>query len=108
VTTATPHPAVPLPAGFVEADDWQASGPDLPFRIIYGVKRPVTDHEVFVSTAAAQWADGSIDDGLVETPNAALLEGQGDTGVRLNSDQARELAAALLAAADELDGLAQR
>jgi len=42
----------------------------------------------------------------VEAPNAALLKGRTDTGVRVNSDQARELAAALLATADEIDSLA--
>jgi hypothetical protein len=104
-TTATTRPEVPLPVGFDEADEWQASGLSLPYRVIWGGNRTVTDHEVVVSNAAVQWADGSIDDGRVGAPSAALLNGRSDTGVRLNSDQSRALAAALLAAADELDGL---
>jgi hypothetical protein len=41
-----------------------------------------------------------------EAPGIAVLNGDRDTGLwPLNSDQARELAAVLLAAADEIDGL---
>jgi hypothetical protein len=65
-----------------------------------------------VSIHAFQWADGSLADGTgaegngLEAPGITVLD---DIGHPLNSDQARELAAALLAAADEIDRLeAQR
>jgi hypothetical protein len=45
-----------------------------------------------------QYSDGRLDDEI-----AIVVEGGRDEG--LNSDQARELAAHLLAAADELEGL---
>lgn len=81
----------------------------MPYRFITFADQTVTDHPVRVSMHAFQWADGSLADGAgaegngVEAPGIAVLDGN----IRpLNSDQARELAAALLAAADELDGLA--
>jgi hypothetical protein len=102
-TTIHSHPDVPLPAGFVTADDWQASGPGMPYRFIGCANRTVTDHAVWVSMQAVQWADGSLSDGSgVEAPGIAVLEASARP---LNSDQARELAAALLAAAAELDRL---
>jgi hypothetical protein len=102
-TTAatTPRPDVPLPQGF-SADVWEPREPNPPYRILFGDDRTVADHDVRVSTEAVQHADGRI-----EEAKAALL-GQRDTGIRLNSDQARELAAALLEAADEIDGWAAR
>ncbi|MGO8771500.1 MAG: hypothetical protein ACLQIK_01160 [Mycobacterium sp.] len=61
-----------------------------------------------ISTAAIQFADGSIDDGDIEPPSVAILDGDTDTGIQLNADQARKLASVLLAAADEVDGWAAR
>ena len=56
--------------------------------------------------SAVQWADGTIDDGQIEGPNVYVYDlGEGGP---LNSDQARELAAALMEAAAELDRWAQR
>jgi hypothetical protein len=75
----------------------------LPYRVV-GADRGVTDHRVCVSTAAIQWADGSIDDGRMMARCPELLDGITEAISGLNSDQARELAAALLEAADELDG----
>jgi hypothetical protein len=97
-TTTSPRPDVPLPPGVTGVDDWQADERQ-PYRVVFGEYRGVTDHPICVSTAAVQWADGSLDDGQIEAPNMVLL---GDER-SLNSDQARELAAALLAAAAELD-----
>ena len=56
-----------------------------------------------VQASAVQFADGSIDDGGVHEPPHVYL---GDDG--LTSAQARELAAALLDTADEVDRWAQR
>ena len=47
------------------------------------------NHTVQISTAAIQFADGSIDDGDIEPPSVAILDGDTDTGIQLNADQAR-------------------
>jgi hypothetical protein len=97
-TTATPD--VPLPAG-AEADVWDDGG-----RTIRGPLRGVDGYDLIVWTAAEQFADGSIDvDGEVEAPNV-LVENHAARG--MTSDQARELAAVLIEAADEIDGWAAK
>lgn len=108
MTTTTPR--IPfLPLGFISADDWQQNGADMPYRLIFGADRTVTDHAVCVSTHAYQFADGTIASRWVgEAPGMAVINGDRDTGLwPLNSAQARELAAALLAAGDELDALTE-
>jgi len=51
---------------------------------------------------AFQWSDGTLDDGdMLSAPGIAIHDV--DAGRPLNSDQARELAAALLEAAVEFD-----
>ena len=98
--TTNDCPTVPLPAGIVAAKGWQDSGlRELPYRVIFGAHRDVTDHKARVYTSAIQFADGRIDDGLIEAPSLAVSDADS-----LTSDQARELAALLLEAADELDG----
>ncbi len=103
-TTPTTEP-VPLPLGARTFDTWQDDDPQ-PYRVILGADRTVTDHKVRVSPSAVQWADGSVDDGHIEAPHVYVFE-LGE-GAPLNSDQARELAAALLEAAAEVDGWAVR
>jgi hypothetical protein len=98
-------PDVPLPAGATCADAWQSDEPQ-PSRIIEGTGRKITDHRLTVSSTAVQWADGSIDDGRIECPHIYVSELHNDSP--LNSDQARELAAALLEAAAEIDGWVNR
>ena len=56
-----------------------------------------------VQATAVQFADGRIDDGSVHEPPRVYL---GDDG--LTSAQARELAAALIETADEVDRWAAR
>lgn len=104
-TTTSPHPDVPLPAGALEADTWQALDRQ-PYRVVFGASRDVTDHAACVSTSAIQWADGNLDRGVIEAPGLVILSG--GESEPFNSDQARELAAALLEAASELDGWAAR
>lgn len=66
-----------------------------------GVIRGVSDSDVIVWTSCIEFWDGSIDtDGEIELP-ALHLDGALTT---LNSDQARELASALIEAAVEIDG----
>ena len=68
-----------------------------------GEGRGVTDHNVVVHTVAIQFADGRIDDGRIKAPTVTISHA-GYNGRGLSSTQARELAARLLEAADELDG----
>jgi hypothetical protein len=106
MTTATtnPLPNVPLPPGAALVDDWQDDTPQ-PYRIIHAPNRGVGGHDVIVWATAVQWADGSIDDGRIEAPWIGV-DIHGDHG--LSSTQARELAAVLIYAADEVDGWATR
>lgn len=78
--------------------DWQPHSLQ-PYRVIFGRDREVTAHAAVVGTNAVQFADGRIDDGRIEPPNVIA-----DVGSEtLSSVQARELAALLIAAADEID-----
>lgn len=97
------HPEVAPPPGVVIVDEWQQDDPQ-DYRVVIGADRTVTDHSARVSPSAVQWADGRVDDGRIEGPSVYVL----DVGAPLNSDQARELAAALLEAAAEVDGWAAR
>jgi hypothetical protein len=100
--TITPLPDVPLPAGAEFGDEWD---PDDLHRVVVGAERHVTDTDVVAWTSAIQFADGSIDDGSRSQSPQVNLGGNDD---ELNSDQARELATALLEAASEIDGWAGR
>jgi hypothetical protein len=91
-----------LPAGAVFADDWD--GRNRPYRIVRGPNRDV-DGRVTVRTSAAQWADGRIDTGPFE-PRYVHVETPGANGGVLTSSQARQVARALIAAADEIDAWA--
>jgi hypothetical protein len=99
MTTATPHD-VSVPPGF-RADDWQNDA--VPNRVLLGELRVIDGLDVdvvSVQVTAVQLSDGRIDDGSVyEPPHVHLRD---DT---LSPTQARELAAALIEAADELDRL---
>jgi hypothetical protein len=105
MTTAAqinPYPDIAPPAGARPIEDWQAIEPQ-PYRVVIGDDRTVTDHKLRVSPTAIQLADGSIDDGTtIEAPSVYVFD-LGESSP-LNSDQARELAAALLEAAAVLDG----
>jgi hypothetical protein len=94
------YPDIAPPPGAEFADDWEG---DSPHRVIVGFDRTVTDHTARVYAVVIQMADGSIDEGLIEGPHANIADGERSGIENLNSDQARELAAALLEAADEID-----
>src|ERR1700730_13781592 len=98
-TTTNPHPHVPLPAGAVFGDIWEGDDPE---RVVWGANRGITDSDLIIWTSAMQRTDGRIYSES-EPPKVHV-----DGGVDLNSDQARELAAALLEAAAELDGWSGR
>jgi hypothetical protein len=96
---------VPLPAGFVAPDEWEPSqilshGETRSWRLVYSADRKVTDHDACVSVRATQYSDGSLDD-------VEILANGADSDDPLNSDQARELASALIEAAAEVDRLVQ-
>jgi hypothetical protein len=93
-----PTPDVPLPAGAAFADIWEGTDPK---RVIMGPDRGVTDSDVRIWTTAIQRTDGGID----SEPEPPQVHIEADTDRSgLSSDQARELAAALLEAAAQLDG----
>jgi hypothetical protein len=95
-------PDVPVPAG-AEPDDWQDDVPQ-PYRILLGVLRNTDGVEhTTVQATAVQYADGRIDDGSVHEPPHVYLADNA-----LTTMQARELAATLIDAADEVDGWASR
>ena len=102
MTTATNPRDVPLPAG-AEADDDSWAFWDNEFRIFHGADRIVLgaagEKISEVRTGGIQLPDGSID--TRECPPSIDVYVLTDDG--LTSDQARELAAALLEAAAELD-----
>lgn len=95
----------PVPAGSRPQTDWETSeaGETL-YRLLTGKVRCITDSDAYVQTWATQLTDGAIDDGSAfgEEPHVEVPQ------VRLNSDQARELAAALLECAAELDRWSQK
>jgi hypothetical protein len=104
---------VQLPVGAVSADvsqDVQSA----PYRIVCGAGRHVDslsgfeDNNVVVSIAAIQFVDGSVDDGSrgIEAPTVHILDNNVQTITGITASHARELAAALVAAADEIDGWA--
>jgi hypothetical protein len=98
---------VPLPPGAVFADDWEDDEPQ-PYRIIMGADRgPVVGNygdQVRVWTGAAQLADGSVDDGSqIQQPCVHISNRNTDCIGGLTAAQARQLARALIAAADEID-----
>jgi hypothetical protein len=107
-TTTNPHPNVPVPAGAVFADDWEG---DEPQRVVTGPNRGITDHPAFVRTVASQRADGTVNVRPapgIEAPGITVFNGAFEIVDGLNSGRARELAAVLLEAADELDGWADK
>jgi hypothetical protein len=102
MTIAITNP-VPVPAG-ATPDIWQDDTPQ-PSRVVHGVCRAIEGRDdVLVGTTAIQFADGSVDDGSrVESPHV-YVETCADRG--LTAAQARELAAAILECANEVDGWA--
>jgi hypothetical protein len=94
-TSTDPHPDVTPPPGADMVDRWDG---DPPGRLIYGADRTVTDHPVRVYPYIRQLSDGSITEPYVYVADGEM-KGLGE----LNCDQARELAAALLETAAEID-----
>ncbi|HEX5253088.1 MAG TPA: hypothetical protein VFW69_04295 [Mycobacterium sp.] len=103
MTTATtnPRPDVAPPPGAAFVDDWQPEQ----YRIVYGSRREISG-EVEVSASVAQLADGTINGSSGEyDPPLVHVHTTGAFG--LTTEQARELAGAILDAVNELDGWAR-
>ncbi|MGE4364762.1 MAG: hypothetical protein AB7E41_21500, partial [Mycolicibacterium sp.] len=108
--------AVPVPAG-ATADEWSDDEPN-PYRVIWGSTHPVSVGrpsnegltEVRVYTHAVQKADGDLSCDAGDAPGVSIdtihADDDGvarDSGVTVSAVEARQLAAALNAAAEELD-----
>lgn len=87
-------PEVSPPAGAAYVGPWDDDQP-MPSRSFFGSPRGIGGRGIVVGTAGHQWADGSIES-AASIDVIGLLDG-------LTGDQARELASALLQAADEVD-----
>ena len=104
-----PYPEVEPPAG-AEADVWEGTG-RRQHRWVFIVPRCVMNstgdplRSPLVTAQAVQWDDGTLDDGTVEPPSVSV-ESPASPG--LSSSEARELARALVTAADEIDGWVAR
>src|SRR6476659_2964153 len=105
MTTTTPHDVL-VPAG-ARPDSWEngpwQNGVPLSHRVLLGETRRVNgrrDYDIVeVQPTAMQFSDGRIDVGSVYEPPQVDVGDHGYTAV-----QARELAAAIIEAADEVDG----
>lgn len=108
--------AVPVPAG-ATADEWSDDEPN-PYRVIWGSTHPVSVNrpsnegltEVRVYTQAVQKVGGELCCDAGDAPGVSIdtihTDDSGvarDSGITVSADEARDLAAALNGAADELD-----
>ncbi len=95
---------VALPAGFDWASDWEErEDGNQPYRLVFADRHFLDDDRRCLSTAVVQFPDGTIGDDAIEVPSIALVWDKSDTGVKLGSDEARTMAAVLVAMADLLD-----
>jgi hypothetical protein len=91
--TTNPYPDAPIPAGATRVYDWYDLDTE-PARYFAGPRRVIARHKrnhTLVLVDGTQWADGRIE---------RIISLDDDN---LTVDQARQLAAALLEAADEVD-----
>jgi len=96
-TTATPN--VPIPAGVSWVANWADLGTDTPTRYFETVRAviPCTHGDVAVYVCGIQHADGTV-------PPEIVVK-QMDEGAPVTAAQARQIARALIAAADAADEL---
>jgi hypothetical protein len=103
-------PSTTPPPGTEVAYPWQDDhiAGQQPYRTVCGVDRHITDHDATVYPAVVQLADGTIQDDHESSPGIYVCQSGRDALHKLNVDQARELAAALLDCVAELDRWVQR
>ncbi len=97
-----PYPDIALPAGVTSSGDW---GDDEPGRIIYGQRHEIG--AIVTGAWACQQPDGSVqgdDVGHDVYVDEMDLHGNQYERLNLSSAEARQLAEALLVAADTADG----
>lgn len=97
--TTTPLPDLPLPPDAIaDADGWEAW--DNQFRVIFTPDQTIPDTDIRVYGRAQQFPDGHVDDGTLdpEHPPQVVID-----ECWLSIDQARAVAAMILAAADMLE-----
>jgi hypothetical protein len=88
-----PYPNAPVPVGATNVDEWDDVGKPEAFRLF---KRKVWEHSAYsVYVQGTQLADGSVEEIVIKTN----LHSDDDLSPR----DARRVAAALIAAADEVD-----
>lgn len=88
-----PYPNAPVPAGATNVDEWADVGKPDAFRLFKGRVWEFSEFSVFVQ--GTQLADGSIEEIVIKT-NLYLDDD-------LSPRDARRVAAALIAAADDVD-----
>jgi hypothetical protein len=108
------YPDVPLPPGAKPSEWWDVEDGEQTFRCVEGTPRLIGASRTRVYTHCTQWEDGRVEDGATEptfhsAPGVSLdlIDDHGDatdTGITFTSAEARDAAAALIAAADEIDG----
>jgi hypothetical protein len=85
------------------ADIWETDSGHK-YRVVRMIPRSIPEREdVLIISSAIQLEDGSYDDGSADEPPLMFIESGGDRGLTIA--QARELAAEILSAADELERL---
>ncbi|UXA12391.1 hypothetical protein KXD97_00260 [Mycobacterium sp. SMC-8] len=92
---------VPMPERTHCLDGWQENVDGMPeYRVISGADRHIRSISGIVGTSAVQYVDGTIDRSPEDSPRVWADFG----AANMTSAQAREFAAAIVAAADEIDG----
>lgn len=89
---------VPLPAGAISVDEWADALTPHAFRLFHGAARTVAlkhGADIEVVIRGTQSADGSVEE------RGILIHGGSDDTI--TTDEARRVAAALIAAADEAE-----
>lgn len=97
--TTNSYPHIQVPPGADFADDWQPQG----YRIVYGCRREVGGG-IEVSASVAQLADGTINRSSEKyDPPLVHVDAIGGD-FELTTEQAREMAGAIVDTVNELDG----
>jgi hypothetical protein len=91
-----------VPAGFSADDDWVTRDEPRPWRLIWGPEHVIDADAVEVRLSGMQYADGTIGTDVDDGP-AIHVNVCRDWGISVK--HAREVAAAILAAADEAERL---
>jgi hypothetical protein len=101
--TENPFPNVPHPFGACSVADWIDVNSDSPSRYFEGTRRVVDcrDERLEVCADGIQRADGSVEGAITVNGDSSMFERL----ILASSAEARELAFALMAAADEYDRL---